>query len=134
MDASHGNCLDPRRSFSGYIFQLDHAAVSWKCRKQQSVATSTCEAEYMALAMTINYHLWLMRGLQGIFKIDIPAAPFCDSNTAIDGAYNPKLNDRSKQINVAYHFTREQIDQGNVSVIYVLSEENLPDIYTKEMT
>jgi len=57
-DASYGNCLDTRRSFSGYIFQLGNATISWRCRKQRSVATSTCEAEYMALAMTTKHHLW----------------------------------------------------------------------------
>jgi hypothetical protein len=133
-DASYGNCLDTRRSFSGYIFQLGNATISWRCRKQRSVATSTCEAEYMALAMTVKHHLWLKRGLQELLKQDIPTALFCDSNAAIDVAYNPKLNDRSKHIDVAYHFTREQIDQGNVSVMYVPSEENLADICTKGMT
>jgi len=88
----------------------------------------------MALAMTTKHHLWLKRGSQEILKIDIPTAMFCDSNAAIDIAYNPKLNDRSKHIDVAYHFTREQIDKGNVSVIYVPSEENLADICTKGMT
>jgi hypothetical protein len=93
-----------------------------------------CEAEYMALAMTTKHHLWLKRGLQELLKQDIPTALFCDSNAAIDVAYNPKLNDRSKHIDVAYHFTREQIDKGNVSVMYVPSEQNLADICTKGMT
>jgi len=105
-DASYGNCLDTRRSFSGYIFQLGNATISWRCRKQRSVATSTCEAEYMALAMTTKHHLWLKRGTQELLKKDIPMALFCDSNAAIDVAYNPKLNDRSKHIDIAYHFTR----------------------------
>jgi len=133
-DASYDNCLDMRRSFSGYIFQLGNATISWRCRKQQSVATSTCKAEYMALTMTTKHHLWLKRGTQELLKEDIPTALFCDSNAAIDVAYNPKLNDRSKHIDIAYHFTRKQIDQGNVSVMYVPSEENLADICTKGMT
>jgi hypothetical protein len=106
-DASYGNCLDTRRSFSGYIFQLGHATISWRSRKQRSVATSTYEAEYMALATTTKHHLWLKRGIQELLKQDIPPALFCDSNAAIDVAYNPKLNDRSTHIDVAYHFTRE---------------------------
>jgi len=109
MDACYGNCLDTRRSFSGYILQLGNATISRRCRKQRSVATSTCEAEYMALAMMTKHHLWLKRGTQELLKKDIPTALFCDSNAAIDVAYNPKLNDRSKHIDIAYHFTREQI-------------------------
>jgi len=133
-DASYSNCLDTRGSFSGYIFQLGNTTISWRCGKQRSVATSTCEAEYMALAMTTKHHLWLKRGSQELLKMDIPTALFCDCNTAINVAYNPKLNDRSKHIDVAYHFTREQIDKGNLSVMYVPLEENLADICTKGMT
>jgi len=104
-DVSYGNCLDTRRSFSGYIFQFENATIGWRCWKHRSVATSTCEAEYMALAMTTKHHLWLKRGLQELLRQDIPTALFCDSNAAIDVAYNPKLNDLSKHIDVAYHFT-----------------------------
>jgi len=104
MDESYSNCLDTRWSFSGYIFQLGNAPISWRCRKQQAVATSTSEAEYMALAMTTKQHLWLKCGLQELMKEDIPTALFCDSNAAIDVAYNPKLNDGSKHIDLAYHF------------------------------
>jgi len=131
-DASQGNCLDTRWSYSGYIFQLRQATISWRCRKQQSVATSTCEAEYIALAMTRNYHFWLNRGSQELLKIDILTALFCDINATIDVAYNAKLNDRSKHIDVTYHFTREQIDQGNVSVMSVPSAENLADFVQRE--
>jgi hypothetical protein len=67
-DASYGNCLDTRRSFSGYIFQLGDGPISWRCQKQRSVATSTCEAEYMALAMTTKHHLWLKPRLQELLK------------------------------------------------------------------
>ena len=133
-DASYINCLDTRRSFSVYIFQIGTATISWRCRKQWAIATSTCEDEYMALAMTTKYHLWLKRGIQMLLEIDIPNALVCDSNAAMDVAFNPKLNDRSKHIDVAYHLTQEQIDQGNVLVMYVPSEENLADICTKGMT
>ena len=92
-DESYGNCLDTSRSFSGYIFPLRNATISWRCPKERSVATSTGEAEYMALAMTTKHHLWLKRGTQELPKEDIPTALFCESNAAIDVAYNAKLND-----------------------------------------
>jgi len=88
----------------------------------------------MALAMTTKHHLWLKRQSLELLKFDIPTALFCDRNTAIDVAYNPKLNNQSKHINVAYHFTREQIDQRNVSVMDVSSAQHLADIRTKGLT
>jgi len=133
-DASYCNCLDTKRSFSVYISQLRNSTRSWRCRKQRSVATSTCEAEYMTPAMTTKHNLWLKRGLQELLTKDIPITLFCDSNAAIDIAYNPKLNDQSKHIDVAYHFTSEKIDEGNISIMYIISEENLADICTKRVT
>ncbi|KAI0990949.1 hypothetical protein K3495_g17238, partial [Podosphaera aphanis] len=43
-DASYRNCLDTRRSFAGYLFQLGNSTFSWRSRKQRTVAHSTCEA------------------------------------------------------------------------------------------
>src|SRR5258706_14207569 len=62
-DSDFAGCPDTRRSISGYIFKLANCAISWRSRKQKSVATSTPEAEYMALAFAIKHYLWLLRGL-----------------------------------------------------------------------
>jgi len=75
--------------------------VFWGCRKQQPVATSTCAAKYMALAMTTKHHLWLKRGVEELLTKDIPMALICDQDAAIDVAYNPKLNDQSRHIDVS---------------------------------
>lgn len=134
VDASYGNCHDTRRSFSGYLFRFGNCSISWRSRKQRSVATSTCEAEYMALALTTKHFLWLTRGLKEILKDDIPNAIFCDSNAAIDVSNNPKLNDRTKHIDIAYHFTRERVLDGSITIMHVPSTENLADICTKGLT
>ena len=130
-DASYGNCLDTRRSFSGYIFQLNGCTISWRSRKQRTVATSTCEAEYMALAMATKHHLWLQRALKELLKRPITAALSVDSNSALDLANNAKINDRSKHIDIAYHFTREKVEDGSLNLLHVPSSENLADICTK---
>ena len=59
-DASYGNCLDTRRSFSGYIFQLGSSTISWRSRKQRTVAHSTCEADYMAIALASKQYIWIL--------------------------------------------------------------------------
>ena len=55
--------------------------------------------------MMTKHYLWLKRGTRELLKQDIPTALFCDSIAAIDVAYDPKLNDRSEHIDIAYHFT-----------------------------
>ena len=57
-DASYANCLNTRRSYSGYAFSIGQCLISWVSKKQQSVATSTTEAEYMALSLTARQAVW----------------------------------------------------------------------------
>ena len=57
-----------RRSTSGYVFQLANGAITWASRKQNSVALSTCEAEYMALSVTTQEVIWLRRLLEEMKK------------------------------------------------------------------
>jgi len=63
-DALYGNCIDTRRSFSGYLFKLGSATIAWRCRKQQSVAHSTCQAEYVALTFATKQYIWTRSALQ----------------------------------------------------------------------
>lgn len=130
-DASHGNDLETRRSFSGYLFQLGGSTISWRTKKQRSVATSTCEAEYMALANATKQYIWLRRGLHQLIGTTIPMALSTDNVSAIDLANNPKLNDATKHIDIAYHFTRERVTDGTLTLLHIPGTENLADICTK---
>lgn len=130
-DASYGNCIDTRRSFSGYVFQLGGSCISWKSRKQRTVAHSTCEAEYMALSLATKQFIWITRGIKQLLCEEVPSALASDNTAAIELAHNPKINDASKHIDIAYHFTRERIEDGSLSLLHVPSEENLADICTK---
>jgi hypothetical protein len=95
------------------------------------VATSTCEAEYMALALATKQWIWLTNALK---ELNVPvtnAAMFCDNKAAIVIAYNHKIDDRSKHIDVAYHVMCENVESGRISLLQVESAENLADICTK---
>lgn len=132
-DASFGNFLDNRRSFSGYLLQLGSCSISWRARKQKSTSGSTAEAEYMALAMCVKQHIWMQRGIKEFIKTPVPSAVFCDNMAAIDIANNPKLNDRTKHIDIAYHFTRQYVEDGTIQLLHVASKDNLADICTKAL-
>ena len=60
-DSDWGTCVDDRRSTTGYIFTLNPQGppISWKSKKQTTVALSSCEAEYMALAASVQESLFL---------------------------------------------------------------------------
>src|SRR5690606_8200422 len=131
-DASHGNCYDTRRSYSGYIFRLGDCTISWRAHKQKSVAHSTLDAEYMGLAAANRHDRWLTDALASLLqRSDTPAALFNDNMAAIDFAHNQKINDRTKHIDIAYHSTRELVESGRLVLMHVPGEDNLADICTK---
>jgi hypothetical protein len=53
-DSDYGNCIDSRRSVSGYKFKPGNFTISWQKQKQNSVSISTTEAEYVALSKHAN--------------------------------------------------------------------------------
>ena len=66
-DADWGGCDESRKSTSGFVFQLCGGAVSWASRRQTVVATSTCEAEYIALCQACKEAAWLRRVIADVF-------------------------------------------------------------------
>jgi hypothetical protein len=58
-------------------------------------------------------------------------AIFCNNKATIDIAYNYKIGDQSKHIELAYHLVRENVESGRISLLQVNSAENLADICTK---
>src|SRR5258706_4973370 len=116
-DSDLAGCPDTRRSTSGYIFKLANCAISWRSRKQKSVATSTPEAKYMALAFAVKHYLWLLRRLQEFSYSDITHSLSTDNTGADDLAHNPRIGDKSKHIQVAFHFTRELVENGTIVVL-----------------
>ena len=130
-DSDFAGCPDTCRSTSGYIFKLANCAISQRSRKQKSVATSTPEAEYMALAFAVKYYLWLLRGLQEFGYCDITHSLSTDNTGADDLVHNPWIGDKSKHIQVAFHFTHELVENRTIVVLYTTLKENLADIYIK---
>jgi hypothetical protein len=135
-DASYGNCPDTRRSFWGYLFQLGGATISWRWRRQRSVATSTTEAEYMAVSMTSEHHLWTLRMVKELLRnddSDITAAIWSDNAGARDIAENRRINDRSKHIDIHYYGVRELVESCQITILHIDGKENLADICTKAL-
>ena len=130
--------MSDRKSISGYGFQLCKTGplVSWKSKKQQTVALSTCEAEYTALAETVQEGKFLKQLCVdlGIIAVSKSILVNADNQGAIKLAKNPAFHKRSKHIDVKCHFIRSEVQQGTVSIRYITSEENLADIFTKPVS
>ena len=128
---------EDRRSITGYCFRLNENGplISWKCRKQQTVALSTCEAEYMALAAAIQEAKFLKQLLLDMVGYNTDKVLVnVDNQGAIALAKNPVHHQRSKHIDIKYHFIRSEIQNGHVIVNYVPTENNVADIFTKPVS
>ncbi|XP_057763480.1 uncharacterized mitochondrial protein AtMg00810-like [Arachis stenosperma] len=98
-DSDWGTCPDTRRSVSGFCFFLGSSIVSWKSRKQLTVACSFAEAEYRALALATCEGRWLtyiLRDLQ--VPLHRPITLFCDNQSAIHIASNPVADILTKSL------------------------------------
>lgn len=122
-DADWGSCTTSRRSTTGFCVFLGPALVTWKSKKQQTVARSSAEAEYRSLATLTSELLWI-RQLLRAFDINIPSVMvYCDSISAIQLATNPSCNERSKHIDIDCHFIREHVSSNFIKLTHVSSQD-----------
>ena len=134
-DSDWGSTEDDRRSTTGYVFMLnpDGPPISWKSKKQPTVALSSCEAEYMALAASVQETMFLFM-LLGCFLKQRSVNIFVDNQGAIDLASRYITEKRSKHIDIRYHFIREKISSGFIELTHVSTHDNVADLLTKPST
>ena len=124
-----------RKSYSGYAVFVGKCLIAWKCKKQTSVALSTAEAEYMALALVVTEVIWLRNLLSDIgFPQNKPTTVFCDNNSAIHMANNDVIGPKTKHISIRHHFLRDMISDDSIVLEYVPTADNLADFMTKPLT
>jgi len=85
----------------------------------------------MALCLVTKQFVWLQSALNELLSLEVPAALFTDNTGAIDIASKAKINDRTKHIDIQYHYVREQVMAGNVTLLHIDGTENIADICTK---
>ncbi|GJY62584.1 retrovirus-related pol polyprotein from transposon TNT 1-94 [Tanacetum coccineum] len=106
VDSDYAKDPDKGRSITGYAFLVQGCVISWKAMLQHVVALSTIEAEYMALTEAGAIHL----------------------------SRNHVFHERTKHINVRYHFSREVLEANTVEVLKVGTKHNAADALTKVLS
>ncbi|PKU64369.1 Retrovirus-related Pol polyprotein from transposon TNT 1-94 [Dendrobium catenatum] len=129
-----GDPID-RRSTTGYCAFLGSNLISWQVKKQKTVARSSTEAEYRALATAAMDIIWLQR-LLGEFGItsSSPTTLFCDNISSIALANNPVFHARTKHIEIDFHFVRECINNRLLQVAHIHTTDQLADLFTKALS
>jgi hypothetical protein len=123
-----------RHSISGYSFHFGMGAITWSSKKQNVVALSSTEAEYVAQTHAAKEAIWLrsfISEIQG--KTKAPLTISCDNQGAIALAKDNKFHGRTKHIDLRYHFIREAVEDGKINVKYVPTDDNVSDIFTKPL-
>ena len=112
---------------------LGPCLISWATRKQNSVALSTAEAEYVAAASCCAQILWIKQQLKD-FGIETGYIPIlCDNTSAMNMAKNSVQHKRTKHIDVRHHFLRDNVEKGNIVMKFCKTEDQVADTFTKSL-
>ncbi|MCO5597570.1 hypothetical protein L7F22_051649 [Adiantum nelumboides] len=114
---------------------LGSSCISWLSKKQPTVATSSCEAKYRAI-FTATVECVCLRRLMADLGVeqDTVNTIYTDSQSALAVARNPVFHARTKHIEVHYHYVRERLSAGEISLVYVPTQDNLGDLFTKALS
>jgi hypothetical protein len=130
----HASDIDTSKSTSGILFFFGKCLVSWRSVKQQMVALSSCEAEYIAASTALTQALWLVRLLGDLLDRNTGAMELMvDSKSALALAKNPVFHERNKHIWVRYHFIRGCLEEGDFKACYINTKDQLADLLIKPL-
>jgi hypothetical protein len=134
-DSEYAGDKNTRISVGGYIIFLLGVAILWKSKAQKSVTLSSAEAEFVALseaAKEIKFVVMILESLD--IRVKLPIVVRVDNVGAIFMSENVSTSSRTRHVDIRYHYVREFVEDGFIKIIFVKSEENLSDGFTKNIT
>ncbi|CAH9115744.1 unnamed protein product [Cuscuta europaea] len=134
-DSGWAGCIDDRKSTSGSVFDLGSGAITWISKKQDTIALSTSEAEYIAAGAAAKQALWLRKLLKDLC-CEQQGTPeiWCDNMSTIAMTKNPAFHARTKHIDVQYHFIRKMVAEEKIALQFCGTEFQNADLFTNGLT
>jgi hypothetical protein len=134
-DSDWAGSVTDRESTSGCCFNLGSAMTSWQNMKQSSIALSTTEAKYIASCSANCEAIWFRKLLTGLFDLEMEATVIlCDNHSCIKMTENPVFHDKSKHIEIWYHYIRDIVQRGAIKLQYVGIDEQVANVLTKPLS
>ena len=133
-DSDWAGSMDDMKSTSGYCFTLGTGIFSWASKKQERVAHSSAEAEYVSASEATKQVVWLRKILGDMGeKQDMATVLFCDNKSAIAMSKNSVFHSRTKHIKLKHHYIKEVVEDEEVMIKHVKTGDQLADIFTKAL-
>ena len=111
-----GDKIERERTSGCYCF-LGKSLITWPSKKQNTIALSTTEAEYVSTANCCTQILWIKYQLKDINLRYSTIPILCDNTSAINLAKNPIQHSRSKHIDIKYHFIKDHVQKGDIEIL-----------------
>ena len=136
-DSEFAGDRETRKSVYGFITFLCGAPISWKSKACHSVTLSSTEAEYYAGSETAKEMMFIESILETLGegnKLHLPMLLRMDNTGAIYLSNNQAVGSRTKHIDIRTHYVRNLINEEIIKTLFVKSEDNAADIFTKNVT
>ena len=135
-DAAFQTNVEDSKSQSSYVFCLNGGAANWKSSKQDTIADSNIESEYIAASEAAKEAVWIRKFITRLGVVPSILDPIelhCDNNGAIAQAKEPRSHQRSKHILRRFHLIREIVEREDVKICKIPGENNVADPLTKQV-
>jgi hypothetical protein len=133
-DSDWAGDTENRISITGFIIYLLGVPICWRSKGQKGATLSSSEAEYVAMseaAKEIKFVYYLLESLS--IPVKLPIVVRMDNIGAIFMAENASTSVRTRHVDTRYHFVRELIEDGFIRIIFVKTDENDADLFTKNV-
>ncbi|GJW00602.1 putative ribonuclease H-like domain-containing protein [Tanacetum coccineum] len=125
-----GANLDRKSTTRGCQF-LGRRLITWQCKKQTIVATSTTEAEYVVAASCCGQVLWIQNQMLNYGFNFTNTKIYIDNESTICIVKNPVYHSKTKHIAIRHHFIRDAYEKKLIQVLKIHTNENVADLLTK---
>jgi hypothetical protein len=117
-----------------HVISVGTGAVTWGSRLQKHVSLSSTESEYTTATATGCEIMWMRYFLEEIgYDVSDPSPLFLDSASALQVIKNPEHQSTMKHVHRSHHWIRDHVEQGDIHVQHVRTDENIADIFTKPL-
>jgi hypothetical protein len=133
-DASYADNREDRKSTTGWITMLGGDVIQWASKKQATVALSSCEAELNAETACVQEVIWMRHLLEELgLRVRPQSVIYGDNEGTIKLSNDGHISERTKHVQVHYHFVKEAIGAEWIKIVWLPSAQQRADMLTKPL-